>query len=211
MDIDIGKEALGAGQKAFAEAGAALRQLASSGTSMAQTLGNIASDAAANRIAVDTANNATWVQQANAAYDAAKDTLEAAGDDYDRYVAERNRIDGLIKEVFETTIKTNEIENNLQNLRDGNPINYQGQTITDLGAFLAILRAEATEAVLGAPTGSARDPNGLGAVYGQIMDKIAELEELRTTLGQIGKIGSITPVAGTSAGTSAPPSPAPGT
>ena len=207
-DIDIGKEALGAGQKAFAEAGAALRQLASSGTSMAQTLGNIASDAAANRIAVDTANNATWVQQANAAYDAAKDTLEAAGDDYDRYVAERNRIDGLIKEVFETTIKTNEIENNLQNLRDGNPINYQGQTITDLGAFLALLRAEATEAVLGAPTGSARDPNGLGAVYGQIMDKIAELETLRTTLGQI---GSITPSAGTSAGTSAPPSPAPGT
>ena len=203
-DIDIGKEALGAGQEAFKEAGAARRQLVSSGALMAQTLGKAASDAARNRIDVATANNETWIAQAEAAYESAQDTLAAAGDDYDRLIAERNRIDQQIKDRYEELLQDQEVSANLDRLSLGKSIKLQGVEITQASDYLKYLRSQAMESVLGAPTGSAKDPNGLGAVYGRIMDKLAELETLRTELG---RIGSITP----SAGTSTPPSAAPGT
>jgi len=184
--------------------GAARRQLAASGTSIAQTLGNIASDAAKNRIDVATANNETWVAQAEAAYKSAQDTLAAAGDDYDRLIAERDRIDQQIKDRYQELLQDQEVSANLDRLSLGRSINLQGVEITQASDYLNYLRNQAAQSVLGAPTGSAKDPNGLGAVYGQIMDKLAELETLRTELGQI---GSITPIAGTST----PPSAAPGT
>jgi len=203
-DIDIGKEALGAGQEAFKEAGAARRQLVSSGALMAQTLGKAASDAARNRIDVATANNETWIAQAEAAYKSAQDTLVAAGDDYDRLIAERNRIDQQIKDRYEELLQDQEVSANFDRLSLGKSIKLQGVEITQASDYINYLRSQAMESVLGAPTGSAKDPNGLGAVYGEIMDKLAELETLRTELG---RIGSITP----SAGTSTPPSAAPGT
>ena len=150
-DIEMGKDALASGRTAEEQAAQGLRTRLDTAGGLSQAAMNSATAAANRMVDAAIANQETWVEGAQAAYESMRDTLDDVTADVGDLIAERDKVEARISEREKDLRQGPAIANNIQRLQAGQPIDVAGQRMTTLNEYLSFIRTVAEEAILDTP------------------------------------------------------------
>jgi hypothetical protein len=129
-DIDIGKQGISAAKTAEEQAALGLRGLTSAASAEQVATINTAADMADLQFQRDKANQAAYIDAAQAAYQSAQDALQNANNNLERLQAEQTRMNKEVADIRTALFASQEYGRAINTLRAGQPVNIEGQTIT---------------------------------------------------------------------------------
>lgn len=144
-DITIGKEGISAGKTAEEQAALGLRGLTSAASDEQVAVINTAADMAKLKFQRDEANQAAYIQAAEAAYKSAQDALTNATNNLERLQAERDSMDRQVKDIRDGLFGSVEFSRFQNELETGRPVVINGNEVTSVAELIAIYNKMAVE------------------------------------------------------------------